>query len=155
MEGDGWEGAKGMIDVTVSTTVNRPAGEVFAFVAEMENEPQWHTDILEAERLTDGEVGQGTSYKVQFRPQPMSPSEGTVEIVEFEPGRRIVSQSDLGNMKPRLTHIFEEVSGGTQVTRRIQIETSGLMTLMSPIMKMMVRRRNGEFIENLKRTLET
>jgi uncharacterized protein YndB with AHSA1/START domain len=128
---------------------------VFAFVAEMENESQWHTDILKAERLTDGEVGQGTRYKLQFRPQPMSPSEGTVEIVEFEPGRRIVSRSDMGNMKPRLTHIFEEASGGTQVTRHIQIETSGLMTLMSPIMKMMVRRRNGEFIENLKRTLET
>ena len=144
-----------MIDVTVSTKVNRPRGEVFAFVAEMENESQWHTDVLKAERLTEGEVGQGTSYKVQFRPQPMSPSEGTVEIVEFEPGRRIVSQSDMGNMKPRLTHIFEEASGGTQVTRHIQIETSGLMTLMSPMMKMMVRRRNGEFIENLKRTLET
>ncbi len=144
-----------MIDVTVSTKVNRPAGEVFAFVAEMENEPQWHPDILEAERLTDGEVGQGTSYKIQLRPQPMSPAEGTVEIIEFEPGRRIVSQSDLGNMKPIVTHIFEEASGGTEVTRRIQVETSGVMTLMSPIMKMMVRRRNGEFIENLKRTLET
>ena len=144
-----------MIDVTVCTKVNRPRGEVFAFVAEMENESQWHTDVLKAERLTEGEVGQGTSYKVQFRPQPMSPSEGTVEIVEFEPGRRIVSQSDMGYMKPRMTHTFEEASGDTQVTRHIQIETSGLMTLMSPMMKMMVRRRNGEFIENLKRTLET
>lgn len=143
-----------MIDVTVATTVERPVDEVFAFVADMENEPRWHTDIVEAERLTKGEVGEGTTYRVQFRSQPMSPPEGTVEIVEFEPNNRIVSRSDMGNMKPELTHDFEGADGGTNVTRRIQIETSGLMTLMSPFMKVMVRRRNGEFLDNLKRLLE-
>ena len=143
-----------MIDVTVSTMVKRPVTEVFAFVAEMENEAKWHTDVLEAERLTDGEVGRGTRYRVQFRPQPMSPSEGTVTIVDFESGRRIVSQAEMGDMKPTVTHEFEETTGGTRVTRRIQIETSGPMTLMSPMMRMMVRRSNVRFIDNLKRLLE-
>ncbi|HWB87826.1 MAG TPA: SRPBCC family protein [Acidimicrobiia bacterium] len=144
-----------MIDVSVSTVVKRPVAEVFAFVAEMENEPQWHTDILAAERTTDGEVGRGTRYRVQFKPQPMSPTEGAVEIVDFEPGRRIVSQSDMGNMKPTMTHEFEEVDAGTRLTRRIQIETSGALTLMNPMMRVMVRRSNAQFIENLKRLLET
>jgi carbon monoxide dehydrogenase subunit G len=59
-------------------------------------------------------------------------------------------------MKPTLTHVFEAADGDTRVTRRIQIETSGLtMALMKPMMKMMVRRRNVEFIANLKRVLET
>ena len=144
-----------MIDVTVSTTINRPVGEVFSFVAEMENEAQWHTDIVEAERLTEGDVGSGTSYKVTYRPQPMSPGEGVVEIVGFEKDRRITSQSDMGNMKATLTHLFGDSAGGTEVTRRIQVETSGMMTVMSPIMRFMVRRRNVGFIDNLKQTLET
>ena len=143
-----------MIDVTVSTVVNRPAAEVFAFVAEMENEPQWHTDIVAAERITGGEVERGTRYRVQFKPQPMTPTEGVVEIVDFEPGRRIVSRSDMGSMKPTMTHEFEEVAGGTKVTRRIQVETSGAMSLMSPMMRAMVRRSNVGFLENLKRLLE-
>lgn len=143
-----------MIDVTVATNVERPVDEVFAFVADMENEPQWHTDIVEAERLTEGEIGEGTNFRVQFRSQPMSPPEGEIEILEFQPDRRIVSRSDMGTMKPELTHIFEDVDGGTRVTRHIQIETSGLMTLMSPLMKVMVRRRNADFLENLKRLLE-
>jgi carbon monoxide dehydrogenase subunit G len=59
-------------------------------------------------------------------------------------------------MKPTVTHVFEAADGDTSVTRRIQIETSGLMmVLMKPMMKMMVRRRNVEFIANLKRVLET
>jgi len=143
-----------MIDVTVATTVERPVDEVFAFVADIENEPRWHTDILETERLTEGDVKEGTNYRIEFRSQPMSPHGGTVEIVKFEPGRRIVSRSDMGNMKPELTHFFDEANGGTRVTRRIQIETSGLMTLMSPVMKVMVRRRNVQFLDNLKRLLE-
>ena len=79
-----------MVDATVSITIKRPVDQVFAFVANMENEPQWHTDALEVKRLSEGEVGKGTSYQVQFRPSPMGPPEGTVELVEFEPGRRIV-----------------------------------------------------------------
>lgn len=145
-----------MVDVTVSTKINRPVDQVFAFVADMENEPQWHTDALEVKRLSEGQVGKGTSFQVQFKPSPMGPSEGTVELVEFEPGRRIVARSELGNMKPTVTHVFEAADGDTSVTRRIQIETSGLMMmLMKPMMKMMVRRRNLEFIANLKRVLET
>jgi hypothetical protein len=63
----------------------------------------------------------------------MSPSEGTVEIVHFESGRRSVSQSDMGNMKATMTHGFEEATGGRRVTCPQQIETNGPMTLMSPI----------------------
>lgn len=101
-------------------------------------------------------MGKGTSFQVQFKPSPMGPTEGTVELVEFEPGRRIVARSELGNMKPTVTHVFEAADGDTSVTRRIQIETSGLMmVLMKPMMKMMVRRRNSGFIANLKRVLET
>jgi uncharacterized protein YndB with AHSA1/START domain len=83
-----------MVDVTVSTKINRPVDHVFAFVADMENEPQWHTDALEVKRLSEGHVGKGTSFQVQFRPSPMGPSEGTVDLLDFEPGRRIVARSD-------------------------------------------------------------
>lgn len=60
-----------MVDVTVSTKINRPVDQVFAFVADMENEPQWHTDALEVKRLSGGQVGIGTSFQVQFKPSPM------------------------------------------------------------------------------------
>lgn len=143
-----------MIDVTVATTIHQPVDRVFAFVSDMENEPQWHTDAVAVER-TSGEVGEGTTYQVRFKPSSMGPSEGTVEIVGYEPGRRIVARSDLGNMKPTVTHVFEAVNGDTRVTRQIQIETSGvMMTLMRPMMKAMVRRRNAAFLANLKGLLE-
>jgi uncharacterized protein YndB with AHSA1/START domain len=144
-----------VIDVTVSTHVNRPIDEVFSFVAAMENEPKWHTDVLEAEQLTEGEVGQGTKYRFQLRPSPMAPPGGTAEIIAFEPSHRIVMQADMGKMKPTMTHVFEEEDGGTRVTRRTQVEMSGPMALMSPLIRSMMRRRNVGFLGNLKQVLET
>jgi uncharacterized protein YndB with AHSA1/START domain len=144
-----------VIDVTVSTQVNRPIDDVFSFVAAMENEPKWHTDVLEAERLTEGEVGEGTQYRFQLKPQPMAPPGGTAEIIAFEPSHRIVMQADMGKLKPKMTHVFEEEDGGTRVTRRTEVEMSGLMTLMSPLIRAMMRRRNVGFLGNLKRVLET
>jgi uncharacterized protein YndB with AHSA1/START domain len=145
-----------VIDVTVSTQVNRPIDEVFSFVAAMENEPKWHTDVLEAEQLTEGEVGQGTKYRFQLRPSPMAPPGGTAEIIAFEPSHRIVMQADMGKMKPTMTHVFEEEDGWHPRHRRTQVESlSGPMALMSPLIRSMMRRRNVGFLGNLKQVLET
>lgn len=144
-----------MIDVEVSTTIDRPIDDVFAFVADMTNEPRWHTDPQEINLTSEGEVGKGATYQVKFKPSRMSPPEATAVIVDFEPGQRVASRSDMGNMNATVTHTFESVDAGTLVTRRIQIETSGLMSLMSPMMKSMVRKRNVGFIANLKELLES
>lgn len=88
-------------------------------MAEMENEPRWHTDVLKVERLTEGEVREGTKYRFQLQPQRMGPPVGTVEIVAFEPGHRIVQQADMGRLKPKMTYVFDGEGDGTLVTRRI------------------------------------
>jgi uncharacterized membrane protein len=43
-----------VIDVTTSVEIARPVREVFAFVADQTNAPQWQTDLHEVRRLTDG-----------------------------------------------------------------------------------------------------
>jgi hypothetical protein len=42
----------------------------------------------------------------------------------------------------------------TTFTRRIQIEASGVMGLMLPLMRPMIGKRNAGFVANLKRVLE-
>lgn len=37
-----------------TTTIARPGAEVFAFVSDVRNDPQWHNDVLEAQ-LPEGE----------------------------------------------------------------------------------------------------
>jgi hypothetical protein len=60
----------------------------------------------------------------------------------------------MGPMKPMLTYLFEPADGGTTFTRGVQLEVSGMMRLMQPIMRMMMPKSNAGFVANLKRVLE-
>ncbi len=142
-----------MIDIEVEAKIERPVEEVFAFVADVANDPAWNTDMLEARRIQDDPVARGTTY--EFRNKPfMGVSAGTAEVVEFEPNRRHVVRADMGKMTPTITHLFGSADGVTTVRRRIEFMLPGLMRLMQPLVRMMARKRNAVFLANLKRVLE-
>jgi uncharacterized protein YndB with AHSA1/START domain len=142
-----------MIDVERSITIDRPVGEVFAYVTDVTNEPAWHTDVLEATKTSEGPIGIGTTYKIRVKPQ-MGVSEGMQEVIRFEPDRMQVMRGDMGRMRPTITNLFEPADGGTKFTRRIHIEASGLMGLLLPLMRPIVGRSNTGFVANLKQVLE-
>ena len=142
-----------MIDRSDSITINRPVDVVFAYVADTANDPAWHTDILEARMTSDGPIGTGTKWHQRIKPF-MGVSETTAEVVTFEPPRREVMRGVAGPMQPTLTYLCEPADGGTTFTRRIQIEASGFMGLMLPLMRPMIGKRNAGFVANLKRVLE-
>jgi len=142
-----------MIDRSDSTTIDRPVEDVFAYVTDTANDPAWHTDILEARKTSDGPIGAGTTWHQRIKPF-MGVSEATAEVVAFEPHRKEVLRGVAGPMQPTLTYLFEPAGGGTTFTRRIQIEASGLMGLMLPLMRPMIGKRNAGFVANLKRVLE-
>jgi len=142
-----------MVDIANSITINRPAGEVFAYVTDLSNEPAWHTDLLEARKTSEGPVGIGTRYQVRFKPF-MGNSEGTNEVIGFEPNRLQVVRGEVGPMRPTVTYLVEPANGGTRFTRRLQLEASGLMGLLLPLMRFMIVRSNAGFVANLKRVLE-
>jgi Polyketide cyclase / dehydrase and lipid transport len=142
-----------MIDTSDSITINRPVDEMFAYVADTANDPAWHTDILEARKTSDGPIGTGTTWRQRIKPF-MGVSEATAEVVAFEPHRKEVLRGVAGPMQATLTYLFVPADGGTTFTRRIQIEMSGLMGLMLPLMRPMVGKSNAGFVANLKRVLE-
>jgi uncharacterized protein YndB with AHSA1/START domain len=126
---------------------------VFAYVTDTSNDPAWHTDALEARKLSEGPIGMGTKWHVRFKPA-MGDSEGEMEVVAFEPNRTEVQRGVIGPMQPTLTYVFEPADGGTRFTRRVQIKVSGIMRLMEPLMRLMTPNGNAGFLANLKRVLE-
>ena len=142
-----------MVAAVHSTTIHRPVEEVFAYVTDTGNDPAWHTDVLEAHKKTDGPIGIGTVWTSRFKPA-MGISEGEMEVIEFEPGRKEVMRGEVGPMHPTLTYLFEPSEGGTRFTRHVQIKISGMMKVMAPVMSLMTRKRNRGFVSNLKRVLE-
>jgi uncharacterized protein YndB with AHSA1/START domain len=142
-----------MVDVSTSITINRSVEDVFAYVTDVTNDPAWHTDALEVEKLTEGPIGMGTRWRVRFKPS-MGVSEGNMEVVAHTANHTQTMHGQLGPMEPTITYVVEPTDGGTTFTRRVQIKVSGWMKIMSPMMGMMTRKRNQGFPENLKRVLE-
>jgi uncharacterized protein YndB with AHSA1/START domain len=142
-----------MADRSDSITIDRPVDEVWAYVTDVTNDPAWHTDILEATKMSEGPICTGTVWHARFKPA-MGISEGDMRVVTFEPDRRQVMKGDIGPMHPTLTYFFEASDAGTTFTRHVQISVSGWMKIMSPMMGMMLPKQNKGFLANLKRVLE-
>jgi uncharacterized protein YndB with AHSA1/START domain len=135
-----------------SMTIARPPAEVLRFVADVRNDPSWHTDVLEVQSSTDV-VGVGTVFTVKVKPS-MGVSGGTMTVTRLEPGRLVEFSGRMGKMRPTVTEICEPESGGTKVTRRIEMDLPGVMRLMSPLAQRMIGKGNERFLGNLKRVLE-
>lgn len=73
------------MEVEVSTVIERPVAVVWDFCAvhHVENHPRWDPDI-ELENTSDGPIGVGTVLRRRSTRFETS-SEGTMEVVEFDP----------------------------------------------------------------------
>ena len=136
-----------------SISIARSSKDVFDFVSDIRNEPGWHTDVLEARLTTDGPVGRGSTFEVKLKPS-MGVSGGTMTVAEYEPGRQVVFNGQIGKMRPIVTHACTPEGTGTHFVRRVEIDPPGLMKLMGPMMKSMIGKSNTGFVANLKRVLE-
>jgi carbon monoxide dehydrogenase subunit G len=133
-------------------SIARPPAEVFGYIADVRNDPSWHTDVLEVSSSTDA-VGMGTVFNVKVKPS-MGVSEGTMTVSRLEPGKLIEFKGKMGKMTPTVTNICESDGQGTRVTRRVELEPPGPMRVMSPLIKRMIGKSNDGFLANLKRLLE-
>ena len=143
-----------MINVEASTVINRPIEAVFAFVADLENNPKWETNFVEARRVSPEPLGVGTVYQCRLR-LPGQRVTSRIEITEFTPNRRISFRGDRPASAKRVGSItFEPAGNGTKVTTLPRPELRGVFKLLEPVMAGYVKRSNAKHLDNLKTLLE-
>jgi uncharacterized protein YndB with AHSA1/START domain len=143
-----------MVQSVESVVVARPADEVFRYVADLRNEPNWHVDVVSVPPETDPVPVVGKTYALKFKPF-MGKTDGTFTALEVEPGARVVYRADFAGLQPRITYTVEPAGPGTRFTRGVEMRPSGLKILMTPMMAFMVPRHNKTFVQNLKHALDS
>ena len=143
-----------MLTAEASETVARAPSEVFAFLGDVRNEPGWHTDVLEATLVSGSPSVVGAVYEIKTKPT-MGISGGKVTLSEYSPASKIVYKVDMGRFQPTTTFTVSAEGDGARVSRKVEMEPSGMMRLMAPLMGGMFRKRNVTFVANLKRALES
>jgi uncharacterized protein YndB with AHSA1/START domain len=138
--------------VETKISIARPPAEVFSYIADVRNDPSWHTDVLEVGSSTDV-VRVGTVFNIKVKPA-MGVSEGAMTVSRFEPGTLVEFQGRMGKMAPTVTYICEPEAQGARVTRRVELEAPGVMRVMTLLIKRKIAKDNEGFLANLKRLLE-
>ncbi len=139
-----------MISWEGSTFIARPAEQVFAYVADVRNDPNWHKDVHSATVIKgNGQHGEGTVFDVKAKVS------GTEEIIAYEAPRKVVLKGgNMGKLVPTDIRTIEPVDGGVRFTRHVDLDASGFMAWMTKRMLGMITKRNDQFVENLKQVLE-
>lgn len=141
-----------MIDETHTVTINRPVNQVFDYVADPLNEPDWHFDVKEVRRSKDGPYELGETF--QWVVKAGGTKTVLLEITALEPNRFIEITTREGPVLPVLTHTFQQDGEGTRYTRRVRFEPRGMLRVIVPVMKRL-RNPNTRWAENLKELLES
>jgi carbon monoxide dehydrogenase subunit G len=132
--------------------IQRPVEDVFAFLADFENVPKWNYAIIETRKVSPGPVGVGTAYR-QTRSVPRRSEEG-FEVTVFEPVRRLEVQGQLGPFKARTSYLLAPADSGTRLTNAVELGSSGLLAVVTPLATSRVKRAVGANLDKLRQLLE-
>lgn len=142
-----------MVRVKGDITIRRPLEEVFDFVAEESNEPNYNPRMTRAEKITAGPIGAGTQFN-SVMSGVGGAAEMTIELVEFDRPRRITERVHLSSMDIQGLLLFEPVPGGTRMRWVWDLEPRGLMRFLGPIVGLLGDGQERQTWNGLKQLME-
>ncbi len=141
------------IEVTAAIKIGRARGEVAVYATDASNDPLWIGGVVESGVLSDGPVRQGTRVArvAKFLGRRI---EYVNEVIEYDPGVRLVMKSVSGPFPMTISYEFEEAEGGTLTRIHVRGEAEGFFKLAAPVLARFVGRSINRDLETLKRLLE-
>ena len=141
-----------MIRIEHSLEISRPPEEVFAFLVDLDRLPDWQSSAIEAGSDGPLELGSLVHEKRHFLGRELSDE---LEVVAFDPPRRLTLRSQGGPLKLTVDHELESNGAGTRLTVVASGKPGGVMKFASPMIERTAREEiRGDF-SRLKDLLET
>jgi uncharacterized membrane protein len=142
-----------VIKLRLTTVVNQPLEVVFAYLSDFMNLPEYEPWVEKVEATSAGPVGVGSTWH-HVRRQGRRRLEAPIEIVEWEPNRKLAIRSGAGAFNVFTTQDFEQNGDATRVTETLEMRVSGLLRLMEPLMWRQAWRQGEEIHQRFKEILE-
>jgi uncharacterized membrane protein len=119
-----------MIKIETSVAINRPPEDVFAYISNFENNPEWQLGMQEVRFTSEAPLRVGSTHAqvAKFLGRRI---QSTFEVLAYEPGRMVKASSTSGSFPITFTRMAE------------------------PLLAPMVQRSVNADYANLKHILET
>jgi len=134
-----------MAGFELSIVINRPTEEVFAVLANLENDIKWRREWVETKKTSEGPLGVGATFRLvsEFLGRRIPT---VYEVTEYEPNQITAWKAVSGPLPLTFRRTFESVEGGTRVTIRYEAEVRGFIKLAEPLLVRAGKRQlEGDF----------
>ena len=137
------------LDFLHSVHIDRPAAQVFDFLAEFENNPRWQAGMVSCRWTSEARLVKGSTYtqEARFLGRPIHTE---FRVSAYEPGRSISIESTKSTFPIQVTRSVVPADAGCLVTAHVRGQPTGLLRLFSGMVGPSVRRDYAA----LKRLLE-
>jgi uncharacterized membrane protein len=143
------------VDVSTEIVIGRPREQVAAYSANPDNAPIWYVNIKEVQWKSPPPLALGSriAFVANFLGRRLA---YTYEIIEHQPGRRLVMSTQEGPFPMETTYTWEDTAdGATRMTLRNRGSPAGFSRLLTPFMASSMRRANRQDLTKLKGILES
>ena len=137
-----------------SVEIDRPPEEVFSYVANPENLPEWTNLVLEVRKDAEDQPNAVDRFSVvaKFLGRRF---ETPFEVSAHEPPRHHSDRSTGGPFEQEYIYTFEQTGrGGTRLTQVVETEPGGFFKLVGPLLERAGSRQLRTDLSNLKDLLE-
>jgi uncharacterized membrane protein len=139
-----------VVDVSAQTTIARSRDDVARYASDWRNDKEWIgalTDVhlVREDPLQVARVASFLGKRIEY----------VNEVVEHDPGRRLVMRSVKAPFPMTVTYEFEDAGDGETLMRiHTEGDTSGFYRLAGPLLSRAVERGITSDLERLKQRLE-
>ena len=142
-----------MAHYNASVDTSRPPAEMFAYLSDFSSTQEWDPGVIEAERLGDAPVREGTEFRLLasflHRKIPL-----TYRIVEYNPPSAVTFRGESSTVVSLDRITFEPSSGGTRITYDADLALKGALKLADPLLRVAFKRVGARALAGLRSTLE-
>jgi uncharacterized protein YndB with AHSA1/START domain len=134
-------------------TVNRPASEVFDFLADGSHNREWRAGVIEIEK-TGAADGAGATYRQVLSGPGGRRIDGDYRVTGFDPPQRLEFLVIAGPARPHgVFELTANADNSTRVKFTLDVRPTGLMRLMTPMITKQLQREVAQ-LDALKAVLE-
>jgi hypothetical protein len=138
------------LSYTIESVIRRSPEDVFDYCSDLRNELEWNPNVKYVEKLTDGPVGVGTSYRARWS----NSGPTTVEVVQFDRPRMWASHSATRGMDILFRGTVTDAASGARYIARLELEPWGIVRLFAPLALLSMRWQDQKNMRHIKQALE-
>jgi carbon monoxide dehydrogenase subunit G len=141
-----------MAHYQASLDASRSPEQAFNYLSDFSTTAEWDPGVVEAERLGEGPVGEGTEFRLLAR---FLGRENTLvyRVVEYDSPRAVTFRGENASVVSLDRITFEPLGEGARISYDAKLTLKGPMKLFDPLLALAFNRVGDRALEGLRHTL--